>query len=240
MTGRYPTRFGFEFTPAPKAFMRLIEYMNRDALRPPVYFREREKDVPPIEKQGLPPEEITLAELLRERGYRTLGLGKWHLGEAAPMRPTAQGFDEYLGFLQGAALYLPIGDPRSVESVQEFDPIDRFLWANLPSQSRKDEARASSVAYRPTISPRRHAREATQPPSPYYCISVQRPHTPYRRCARIDARGDSETTGAVRGDDRAPNPRRRTRARSAARDGLEENTLVIHQRHGGAITSGAT
>ena len=58
--------------------------------------------MPPIERgQGLPPSEITLAELLRERGYRTLGLGKWHLGEAPPLRPEAQGFDEYLGFLPG-------------------------------------------------------------------------------------------------------------------------------------------
>ena len=112
MTGRYPTRFGFEFTPAPKPFMRLIAYMNRDALRPPVYYTDREKDVPPLDQQGLPPGEITLAELLKARGYRTLGLGKWHLGEAAPMRPEAQGFDEYLGFLQGAALYLPVDDPR--------------------------------------------------------------------------------------------------------------------------------
>ncbi|MGH7897073.1 MAG: sulfatase-like hydrolase/transferase [Candidatus Binatia bacterium] len=34
MTGRYPQRFGFEFTPAPKAFMRLVAYMRRDEPRP--------------------------------------------------------------------------------------------------------------------------------------------------------------------------------------------------------------
>ena len=138
MTGRYPTRFGFEFTPAPKAFIRLIARWGHDAERPPVYYEEREKDVPPMAEQGLRPEEITIAELLKARGYRTLGLGKWHLGEAAPMQPAAQGFDEYLGFLPGASLYLPTGHPDSVESVQAFDPIDAFLWANLPFAVSKD------------------------------------------------------------------------------------------------------
>ena len=138
LTGRYPTRFGFEFTPAPKAFMRLVARWGHDAARPPHYFAEREADVPPMEQQGLPPGEITIAELLQARGYRTLGLGKWHLGEAAPMRPGAQGFDQYLGFLPGASLYLPLGDPDSVESRQDFDPIDAFLWANLPFSVAED------------------------------------------------------------------------------------------------------
>ena len=54
------------------------------------------------------------------------------------MRPTAQGFDEYLGFYPGASLYLDADDPRAVNSVQEFDPIDVFLWANLAFAVRKD------------------------------------------------------------------------------------------------------
>jgi len=139
MTGRYPTRFGFEFTPAPKQFMRLIAWMQRNDPHPPVYHAEREADVPPLDRQGLPPDEVTIAELLRAAGYRTLGLGKWHLGEAASMRPTARGFDEYLGFLEGAAFYLPKDDPAVVNAVQPFDPIDRFLWANLSFAVRKDD-----------------------------------------------------------------------------------------------------
>ncbi len=83
LTGRYPTRFGFEFTPAPKIFMRLVARMTRDqpGAQPPIYHDEREKDVPSMDQQGVPPAEITLAELLRAQGYHTLGFGKWHLGE---------------------------------------------------------------------------------------------------------------------------------------------------------------
>ncbi len=141
LTGRYPTRFGFEFTPAPKVFMRLVASMTHaqpGTLHEPIYHDEREADVPAMDQQGIPPAEITLAELLKTRGYRTIGLGKWHLGETPALRPEAQGFDEYLGFYSGASLYFDVDDPRGVNSVQDFDPIDTFLWANLPFAVRKN------------------------------------------------------------------------------------------------------
>ena len=47
--------------------------------------------------KGLAPEEITLAEILRERGYATGLIGKWHLGLPDEMNPIAQGFDYWAG-----------------------------------------------------------------------------------------------------------------------------------------------
>ncbi|MEM9530956.1 MAG: sulfatase [Pseudomonadota bacterium] len=49
--------------------------------------------------QGLPAEEITLAEELATRGYATALVGKWHLGDEARFWPTAHGFDEFFGVL---------------------------------------------------------------------------------------------------------------------------------------------
>jgi arylsulfatase A-like enzyme len=46
---------------------------------------------------GLPHEEITLAEVLRDEGYRTAAIGKWHLGDSPAFLPTAHGFDSYFG-----------------------------------------------------------------------------------------------------------------------------------------------
>ena len=46
---------------------------------------------------GLHPDEITVAEVLREAGYRTGCVGKWHLGDQPEFLPTSQGFDYYLG-----------------------------------------------------------------------------------------------------------------------------------------------
>jgi len=51
----------------------------------------------PGSKRGLPAEEVTIAELLKQRGYATACIGKWHLGHLPPYLPTAQGFDSYFG-----------------------------------------------------------------------------------------------------------------------------------------------
>ena len=52
-------------------------------------------------KEVMRSEETTLAELLREYGYRTGIFGKWHNGEQYPNDPTGQGFDEFWGFSAG-------------------------------------------------------------------------------------------------------------------------------------------
>lgn len=49
----------------------------------------------------LQPSEVTLAELLRERGYRTALYGKWHLGHYRRYQADQRGFDDFLGFTQG-------------------------------------------------------------------------------------------------------------------------------------------
>jgi len=53
----------------------------------------------PTEHTGLPPGEVTLAELLKPTGYATACVGKWHLGWRRELRPQRQGFDEYFGLL---------------------------------------------------------------------------------------------------------------------------------------------
>ena len=233
MTGRYPQRFGFEFTPAPKAFMRLIAYMRRNEARPPVYFADREADVPSMEQEGIPPSEITIAELLRDRGYHTLGFGKWHLGEAAPMQPNAQGFDEYLGFLSGASLYLETDDPSSVNSVQDFDPIDQFLWANLAFAVRKDGGRRFAPdAYMTDYLAREAARaiEVNRNRPFFVYLAFNAPHTPLQALRSdydaLSGIGDHTLrvyAAMIRALDRGVG----TVLDALRANGLEENTLVI-------------
>jgi arylsulfatase A-like enzyme len=81
LTGRYQNRFGFEFNP--------IGAVNSD---------------PAV---GLPPGEITLAEALREAGYATSLVGKWHLGGTAKFHPQRNGFDEFFGFLHEGHYFVP-------------------------------------------------------------------------------------------------------------------------------------
>ncbi|MEQ1853320.1 MAG: sulfatase [Chthoniobacteraceae bacterium] len=51
----------------------------------------------PGAKVALQPAEMTIAEVLKQRGYATGMSGKWHLGDRPEWMPLAQGFDEYLG-----------------------------------------------------------------------------------------------------------------------------------------------
>ena len=54
---------------------------------------------------GLPRSETTLAELLRDVGYETAAVGKWHLGDECRQHPTEHGFDSFLGLVSGGASY---------------------------------------------------------------------------------------------------------------------------------------
>jgi len=51
----------------------------------------------PKANKGLNPNEITIAEMLKEQGYATACIGKWHLGDQPEFLPTRQGFDYYYG-----------------------------------------------------------------------------------------------------------------------------------------------
>ena len=66
------------------------------------------EDNPARKDFGLEPSVITLAERLRELGYTTGIIGKWHLGSRDEYQPSAHGFDEFFGFLGGSSSYRPI------------------------------------------------------------------------------------------------------------------------------------
>src|SRR5690242_544832 len=92
MTGRYATRFGFEFTPTPKAFSKLISTYNLVDALPNYYYAERENDIPnSINDLTVPTSEIMIGQIMKKKGYHTLMLGKWHLGGTARTAPEARG-----------------------------------------------------------------------------------------------------------------------------------------------------
>lgn len=81
MTGRYQTQFGHE--------LNAVGKLNLDP------------------KVGLPVEERTLANYLKDAGYATGAFGKWHLGTAAQYHPLKRGFDEFYGFLHEGHYFVP-------------------------------------------------------------------------------------------------------------------------------------
>ena len=100
LTGRYPDRFSFENVLFPDA------------------------------TEGLPQEEETLAELLKEQGYSTHIFGKWHLGHVGGALPLSHGFDEYYGIPYSNDMW-----PYKRDS-QALDPDDEQAYVYDPDSSR--------------------------------------------------------------------------------------------------------
>ena len=191
------------------------------------------RNLPPPGDKGMPASEITIAEQLKSRGYHTLHLGKWHLGEARGMRPEDQGFDESLGFVIGAQKYLPDDSPGVINSRQDFDPIDRYLWANLPFSVQFNGG--------PRFAPDRYmtdyltaqavsAVRANRNRPFFLYLAYNAPHTPlqasrsdYDALAGIKDRRLRVYAAMVRGVDRGVG---RVMAELKAQ-GLDDNTLVI-------------
>lgn len=138
MTGRYSTRFGFEFTPFFKVGATIAEWMIQEDPSPlePVIHHDRLDALPPMGALGMPPEEVTMGELLQQAGYYTAHIGKWHLGAVGDMRPENQGFANSLDM--AGMSYLPPDSPEVVNARQPFDPIDRMVWASARYAARFD------------------------------------------------------------------------------------------------------
>ena len=68
---------------------------------------------------GLPPQHPTLASLLRDAGYATALIGKWHLGFAPHFGPLKSGYQEFFGPMSGAVDYFTHRDSSGVHDLYE-------------------------------------------------------------------------------------------------------------------------
>jgi arylsulfatase A len=79
----------------------------------------------PEEENGIQAEEWTLAEALKERGYRTAAVGKWHLGSWPGLLPTEHGFDSFFGLLYSNDMIRPwVNTDRPLELYRDTEPIE--------------------------------------------------------------------------------------------------------------------
>lgn len=101
----------------------------------------------PVSQVGLNPDEVTIAEVLKEAGYATGIIGKWHLGDQPPFLPTRQGFDEYFGI------------PYSDDMVHTHPAGERDGWPPLPLM--RNERVIEAPVDRDTLT-RREAEQAVR------------------------------------------------------------------------------
>ena len=101
MTGCNPPRVGLDWTPEDGHVLR------------------------PVSPNGLHPNEVTIAEVLKKVGYATACIGKWHLGDQPKFLPTRQGFDYFLG--------LPYSDDMTHATGQRIgERLRGNQWPALP------------------------------------------------------------------------------------------------------------
>ena len=132
LTGRFATRFGYEFTPTTSSMMKAVNvFSKKNEVVDGIYHNDRSENIIDIEQMGIPQSERTIAEMLKPEGYHNIHIGKWHLGHAKDFLPRRHGFDESLRMDQGS-LFLPKDDDNVVNAKIDFDPIDKLLWGNLP------------------------------------------------------------------------------------------------------------
>ncbi|MGC9343928.1 MAG: arylsulfatase [Bacteroidales bacterium] len=115
------------------------------------------------------PTEITIAEMLKDAGYKTGIFGKWHLGDNYPSRPNDQGFDESLIHLSGGMGQVGDFTTWFQGDSSYFDPV---LWHNGKQQAYSGYC--SDIFTEQAI----HFIENNEQ-EPFFCyLSFNAPHTP--------------------------------------------------------------
>jgi arylsulfatase len=75
--------------------------------------------------------EVTIAQLMADAGYKTVGVGKWHMGENVQSQPQNVGFDEFFGFLTVSDVYTEWRDPYFNPDIVN-KPERQAMVRNLP------------------------------------------------------------------------------------------------------------
>ncbi len=131
LTGRYQERFGHEGQPHDRYARNAIEYgwmKYAMATQDWQILRWNAPDEADVQRQGLPPSELTLADLLHHAGYATGIFGKWHLGWNEPFVPHHRGFDSFFGFTEAYSLYAAPTDRDDIVNQHLDEFSDHFIW----------------------------------------------------------------------------------------------------------------
>jgi arylsulfatase len=95
----------------------------------------------PREHFGIRETELTLAEVLQQRGYRTGCIGKWHLGDRLRHRPTRHGFDRFFGVLYSHDMFLPVVHWPPVRLFSGEKPLGEVKTADLTQHFTEEAIR---------------------------------------------------------------------------------------------------
>lgn len=156
---------------------------------------EKRRVLFPNSNGGLPPNEITIAKLLKGNGYRTAAVGKWHLGHESPFLPTDHGFESYFGIPYS-------NDMDKIEATDYFTlaEMERFQAYNVPLM--RDDKIVERPADQRTIT-RRYTEEIigkirSYKKEPFFLyLAHSFPHIPLFRSPEFKGRSKAGIYGDV-------------------------------------------
>ncbi len=252
LTGRYQQRFGMEVQPQNRYARNRLEYfVVKHFIDTGQWFLVEFGSTPKksaIEKQGLPPSEITLGELLKSAGYRTGITGKWHLGFHEEFIPNNRGFDDQYGFYEAFSLYAPAGSPGIVEYRHDYY-ANKHIWKQERTGScavrRNHEVieEPEYLTFRIAEEANRFLEENREEPFFLY-VPFSAPHTPFQapeeycdRFSHVEDKNKQVYYGMIAALDDAVG----MIMEKLSKLGLDENTLVMFASdNGGATYTDAT
>ena len=203
ITGRLPIRNGMFGTPGGTA---------------PKVFRDNAS-------QGLPPEEITVAELLKGAGYATRMVGKWHLGQLPQFLPMQQGFDSWFGLPYSHDMRMTVPRDKGLQTSAYYQPKPEYWDVPLMRDGETIERPADhrTLTKRYTEEAVRYIGANRERPFFLY-IAHSLPHIPLARSAEFVGR----SAGGLYGDVIEELDWSVGQVLDAVRAaGIERNTLVL-------------
>ncbi len=96
---------------------------------------------PTVPNNGVPRSEKMISEILQTVGYKSMAVGKWHLGTYPGLRPLERGFDEFYGFLSGGHDYFP--ENLTLEDLSEVTEP----WAWYRTKLLRNDRRVETKEY---------------------------------------------------------------------------------------------
>ena len=175
--------------------------------------------------QGLAPEEVTIAELLKRRGYATAIVGKWHLGQLPQFLPMNQGFDYWFGLPYSHDMRMTAPRDKGYQTAAYYDPKPEY-W-DVPLM-RNGDVIERPVDHRSLT--RRYTEEAVRfinehRGRPFFLyLAHSLPHIPLARSADFAGRSSAGIYGDVVEEIDSSTGRVLDALKAA---GLDRRTLVV-------------
>lgn len=151
----------------------------------------------PNSKVGIHEDETTLAELVKQKGYVTAIVGKWHLGDNEKFLPKQHGFDEYFGIPYSNDMW-PVdydGNPSTDWRKESFPPLHIYdgNGKSIPINTLDDQAKITTLYTEQAVS---FIKKSSGKPFFLY-VAHSMPHVPINASAKFKGKSEQGLYGDV-------------------------------------------